>query len=164
MSTTLKDNDSDSDVEFEDVPLPTATNDTPSLRPSLQRAEWTPTLYLPQQRDVPIPHGSEEETQLRDRLSHGIDRINYRRMKADMDMDAPGTRASLRRYESFKELAGDVEHLVDMLWVSATRKFFLTSSLDHFGKTWPCQSFIAIYFGSFQRMSPRLTQSQPQSK
>lgn len=121
MTTAPKDNDNDSDVEFEDVPLPGATNDTPPLPPSLQRAQWTPTLFLPQQLNGPIPHGSEEETQLRDRLSHGIDRINYRRMKADMDMDAPGTRASLRRYESFKDLAVDVEHLVDMLWVSATR-------------------------------------------
>lgn len=51
-----------------------------------------------------------------------MERINYRQMKADMGMDAPETRASLRRYESFKELAGDIEHLVDMLWASSTRQ------------------------------------------
>lgn len=44
-------------------------------------------------------------------------------MKSDMGMDAPDTPASERRYESFKELAADVEGLVNTLWASATREF-----------------------------------------
>lgn len=50
-----------------------------------------------------------------------MERITYRQMKADMGMDGPETLASHRRYESFKELAGDIEHLVDLLWASSTR-------------------------------------------
>ncbi|KAJ5580167.1 uncharacterized protein N7459_006152 [Penicillium hispanicum] len=121
--------DSDSDIEFEDVPLPSAQASTSNHMPSngihpsgvqLPRQPWTPTLSLPQQRAGPVPAGSEDETQLRGRLSTGIERINYRQMKSVMGMDAPDDRASSRRYESFKELALDVEGLVDMLWASAT--------------------------------------------
>lgn len=117
-----QDMDSDSDVEFEDVPLSQNTTNEISVTTGPARTPWTPTLSLPPQRETPIPSGSEEETQLRGRVSSGIERINSRQMKADMGMDAPETHASLRRYESFRELAGDVEHLVDMLWASATRK------------------------------------------
>lgn len=46
-------------------------------------------------------------------------------MKSDMGMDAPDTPASERRYESFKELAADVEGLIDTLWASATREFHI---------------------------------------
>lgn len=122
MSTNpTQENDSDSDVEFEDVPFShTTANGTSHTAPG--RPAWTPALSLPSQRDSPIAAGSEEETQLRGRLSSGIERITYRQMKANMGMDAPETCVSLRRYESFKELADDVEHLVDMLWASATRK------------------------------------------
>lgn len=123
MSTLpAQDNESDSDVEFEDVPISHSTANGISLTVSPERRPWTPTLSLPPQRDTPIPAGSEEETQLRGRLSSGMERITYRQMKADMGMDAPETRVSLRRYESFKELAGDIEHVVDMLWASSTRQ------------------------------------------
>lgn len=44
-------------------------------------------------------------------------------MKSDMGMDAPDTPVSLRRYEGFKDLVVDVDSLVDMLWVSATREY-----------------------------------------
>lgn len=123
-ATPAQDTDSDPDVEFEDVPLPQkSTINGVSLTTGPARSPWTPSLSLPPQRETPLPAGSEEETQLRGRVSSGIERINYRQMKAEMGMDAPETHASHRRYESFRELAGDVEHLVDMLWASASRKF-----------------------------------------
>ncbi|KAJ6185064.1 hypothetical protein N7519_006365 [Penicillium mononematosum] len=120
-----QDSDSDSDVEFEDVPmsLPSRPRDETDIAisiPSTPRPQWTPTLSLPQQRNQPIPSGSEEETQLRGQISTGIERVTYRKMKSDMGMDAPDTPASERRYESFKELAADVEGLIDTLWASAT--------------------------------------------
>jgi hypothetical protein len=125
-----QDSDSDSDVEFEDVPmfLPSRPRNREETDiainiPSTPRPQWTPTLSLPQQRSQPIPSGSEEETQLRGQISTGIERVTYRKMKSDMGMDAPDTPASERRYESFKELAADVEGLVNTLWASATREF-----------------------------------------
>ncbi|KAJ5177435.1 uncharacterized protein N7500_000134 [Penicillium coprophilum] len=121
-----QDTDSDGDVEFEDVPisLPARSRnrqdtgiqiDIPSRQP-----QWSPTLSLPQQRSQPISSGSEEEIQLRGQISTGIERVTYRKMKSDMGMDAPNTPVSERRYESFKELAAEVEGLIDMLWASAT--------------------------------------------
>ncbi|CAG7944097.1 unnamed protein product [Penicillium nalgiovense] len=119
--------DTDSDVEFEDVPMSLPSRprnreetDIAISIPSTPRPQWTPTLSLPQQRSQPIPSGSEEETQLRGQISTGIERVTYRKMKSDMGMDAPDTPASERRYESFKELAADVEGLIDTLWASAT--------------------------------------------
>ncbi|KAJ5413417.1 hypothetical protein N7465_005722 [Penicillium sp. CMV-2018d] len=119
--------DSDSDVEFEDVPisLPTRSRnrediEIPITIRSNPQPQWTPTLSLPHQRSQPIPSGSEEETQLRGQISTGIERVTYRKMKSDMGMDAPDTPASERRYDGFKDLATDVEDLIDMLWASAT--------------------------------------------
>jgi hypothetical protein len=124
-----QDSDSDSDVEFEDVPISLPSRprnrevtDIAISIPPTPRPQWTPTLSLPQQRSQPIPSGSEAETQLRGQISTGIERVTYRKMKSDMGMDAPDTPASERRYESFKELAADVEGLIDTLWASATRE------------------------------------------
>ncbi|KAJ5355740.1 hypothetical protein N7517_010349 [Penicillium concentricum] len=121
-----QDTDSDSDVEFEDVPIslpsrPRNREDTgiPITIPS-RPPQWSPTLSLPQQRSQPISSGSEEEIQLRGQISTGIERVTYRKMKSDMGMDAPDTPVSERRYESFKELAAEVEGLIDTLWASAT--------------------------------------------
>ncbi|KAJ5951744.1 uncharacterized protein N7479_010157 [Penicillium vulpinum] len=122
-----QDIDSDSNVEFEDVPISLPNRyrnredaEIPIVIPSTRQPQWTPTLSLPQQRSQPITSGSEEETQLRGQISTGIERVSYRKMKSDMGMDAPGTPVSARKYESFKELAADVEGLVDTLWISAT--------------------------------------------
>ncbi|KAJ5180817.1 hypothetical protein N7492_004027 [Penicillium capsulatum] len=117
----FRDSDEDEefeDVEFEDVPLqaPGANGDhqpPPAVR-------WSPTLTLPQQRNEPLALGSNEETRLRNRLSEGIDQINYREMRTRMGMDTPDTPAAERGYESFSQLCREVEALVDLLWASAT--------------------------------------------
>jgi len=119
---TKDDSDSDSDVEFEDV-LPQSNQNGSS------HSTWTPTLILPNQRPRPVDPGSEDEIQLRGRLTSGIDRITYRQMKADMSMDAPNTPSTHRRYDSFKELAADLEGMVDMLWASATCKSSVPSPM-----------------------------------
>ncbi|KAJ5606894.1 hypothetical protein N7537_003513 [Penicillium hordei] len=119
--------DSDSDVEFEDVPIshPAGSRnrgdiEIPIIIRSTPQPQWTPTLSLPRQRSQPIPSGSEEETQLRGQISTGIERVTYRKMKSDMGMDAPDTPASERKYDSYQDLAADVENLIDTLWASAT--------------------------------------------
>lgn len=131
--------DSDSDVEFEDVPISLPTRsinrediEIPITIRSDPQPQWTPTLSLPQQRSQPIPSGSEEETQLRGQISSGIERVTYRKMKSDMGMDAPDTPASERRYDSFKDLAADVEDLIDTLWASATREFHILYYIPFF--------------------------------
>lgn len=116
-----RDPDSDSDVEFEDI-LPQSNQSNSNQNGTPAHQTWTPTLILPSQRPTPVTPGSEDETQLRGRLTTGLERITYRQMKADMGMDAPGTPHTDRRYENFKELADDIEGMIDMLWVSATRK------------------------------------------
>lgn len=120
MSQNNIDHDSDLDEEFEDVPINKSNN---TSQPTSQR-KWTPSLSLPPQQPSPIP-GSQEETQLRGRLSTGIERITYRQMKSEMGMDAPDTHISHRKYESFAELSAEVENLIDMLWASSSRKCFL---------------------------------------
>ncbi|KAJ5108709.1 hypothetical protein N7456_005384 [Penicillium angulare] len=131
MSNIPADSDGDSDVEFEDIPLPShqrAADDTSASIHSVSfqtpRQPWVPTLFLPEQRAEPIRPGSEEETQLRGRLSTGMERINYRHMKSQMGMDESGSgsgvRASERQFESFGELAAEVGGLVDILWASAS--------------------------------------------
>lgn len=109
------------DVEFEDVPL-RSSRANGTHKPPAQRTVWTPELSLPRQRDEPIASGSEEETQLRGRLSEGIDRINYREMRGLVGMDVPDTPVTERGYTSFAQLCQDVEALVNALWASATRE------------------------------------------
>lgn len=148
--------DSDSDVEFEDVPLRSAQASASNNGPtngihaattsiSLQQQPWRPTLSLPQQRTQPIPAGSETETQLRGRLSAGIDRITYRQMKSEMGMDAPESSASSRRYESFKDFAFDVDGMIDMLWASATREYPCRLAFSHFHARIVQCTFLAVY-------------------
>ncbi|KAJ5481032.1 hypothetical protein N7539_006926 [Penicillium diatomitis] len=122
--------DSDSDVEFEDVPIQ-PSQPQPKIPSSLdqpsEHAEsvsanipWTPELHIPEQRETPVASGSDAERQLRGRLSMAIDRINTRQMKARIGMDATNTQAGLTRYTSIQQLADDIEGTADMLWESAT--------------------------------------------
>ncbi|KAJ5681488.1 uncharacterized protein N7477_001428 [Penicillium maclennaniae] len=117
------DPDSDSNVEFEDVlSQPSQRQSQTQPQNNISHVPWTPTLSLPRQRDHPATPGSEEETQLRGRLTAGLDRITYRQMKAEMGIDTDTDLAPAeRRYKSFEELAYDINTLIDMLWVSATR-------------------------------------------
>ncbi|KAJ5979938.1 hypothetical protein N7481_007236 [Penicillium waksmanii] len=134
MTTKDRECDSDSDLneEFEDVPgiHEHSTNPNPNTNSNgffsaqsttnLNKTKsWTPTLNLPPQKPTPSP-GSEEETQLRGRVSAAIERITYRQMKSEMGMDAPDTHVSHRRYENFAEFAADVDALIDLLWGSAS--------------------------------------------
>lgn len=118
--------DSDSDVEFEDIPITHAAREEDTdISLVLRHQEWIPRLSLPPQRAQPLPSGSTAETQLRGQISTGIERVTYRKTKADMGMDAPNTPATHRKYESFAELADDVDGLIDTIWASATRELYV---------------------------------------
>ncbi|KAJ5893026.1 hypothetical protein N7504_009717 [Penicillium tannophilum] len=130
-TATPEETDTESDVEFEDVPLAAAPRSAPetdnngassvhSVSFQTETPLWVPMLSLPEQRAEPLRPGSTEETQLRGRLSTGIERINYRHMKSEMGMDGSETRASEKRFENFAQLAREVGSLVDSLWASAT--------------------------------------------
>ncbi|CAI7649356.1 unnamed protein product [Penicillium manginii] len=144
MSTQDRECDSDSDLneEFEDVPgiqHPTNSNSNGTSSPFFSNSNqspaqptktksWTPTLTLPPQNPTPIP-GSEEETQLRGRVSTAIERITYRQMKSEMGMDAPDTHTSHRRYENFADFAADVNALIDLLWASASQSLITLAGI-----------------------------------
>ncbi|KAJ5109754.1 hypothetical protein N7532_002399 [Penicillium argentinense] len=116
----MADSDSD-DAQWEDVPIQhqgeTGHASDHANGVVITPAPWTPLLTLPPQRATPIPAGSDEENNMRNRIDLGIENVNYRQMKAEIGMfDDEDVPASQRPYESFMQLAGDVEKLVDLLW------------------------------------------------
>lgn len=128
------DHDSDEDVEFEDVPgfrpvqveTPVANvSDSPSghIGPVTATIAWVPQLNIPPQRAAPYPSGSDEEVQLRGRLSEALERIESRHMKTQMSLARSVGEPDHLRYKSVQELANDIEDTANMLWSSATRKF-----------------------------------------
>lgn len=120
--------DSDSDVEFEDVPMNNSIreefDDIPAF---LQPQTWTPSLPLPPQRPEPIPSGSPEEIQVRGQISTRIESVAYRKLQHDIGMESSHSTGPGGRYESFTELAHDVDGLVNTIWASATRKSTFSS-------------------------------------
>lgn len=129
----LDDHDSDEDVEFEDVPgfrsvqaeAPAGiVSDGPSghIDPVTAPVEWVPQLNMPPQRAAPYPSGSDEEVQLRGRLSRALERIEFRHMKAQMSLGQSIGEPDHIRYTNVEELANDIEDTADMLWSSMTRK------------------------------------------
>ena len=68
-------------------------------------------------------------------------------MKSQFGMDAPDTGTSELRYISFKDLSGDVEALIDMLWASATREFFSDQLFERSALSgFTCGSVVLFFF------------------
>lgn len=129
--------DSDEDMEWEDVPMQHRTENTqeglslslpsmPAPATSISNRDISnpEPVSLPPQRNEPIPSGSKEESQIRHRLSAGIERIQNRSVKTKLNVFLENAPPSERGYTSYKELAGDIEQLVDMLWATATRTYW----------------------------------------
>ncbi|KAK2787462.1 hypothetical protein FQN52_007180 [Onygenales sp. PD_12] len=103
---------------------------SPSPAPSSSTTTTTTTLTprLPQQRKHPLRPGSAKETAVINFVDSHILAINRRHAKkfssafADENDDdgGGGGGGGGRGYESFKEVARDVEAIVDVLWVSGT--------------------------------------------
>ncbi|KAK1149997.1 hypothetical protein N8T08_003555 [Aspergillus melleus] len=93
----------------------------PSPAPSSSTA--TPSI-LPKQRSHPLRPGSTKETTVINHVDRVILTINRRHAKkfssAYEDPTQSGSSQFERGYESFQEVAKDIEGLVDVLWVSGT--------------------------------------------
>lgn len=101
-------------ASFEDkLPTPPTSSAAPSQHAS----------PLPQPRKHPLKPGGPRESDLIRYLDHGINRIQKRvdnRMTNRKLKPAPGEEEG---YRAFWEVAKDLDGLVDVVWVSASRKY-----------------------------------------
>lgn len=96
----------------ENLPTPPASSAAPSQHPS----------PLPQPRKHPLKPGGPRESDLIRYLDHGINSIQKRvdnRMTNRKLKPEPGEEQG---YSAFWEVARDLDGLVDVVWVSASRK------------------------------------------
>ncbi|KAJ5806909.1 hypothetical protein N7474_010501 [Penicillium riverlandense] len=77
-------------------------------------------ISLPPQREQPIPAGSDEETQTRNRLEKEIEKVIYRASKTRLGIRVPNAPPSQRAYETYKELALDMDKVIDKIWACGT--------------------------------------------
>jgi hypothetical protein len=75
----------------------------------------TAAVHLPRTRSKPLPSGSAKESQFIRYLDEQIQKITRKHTRRGMG-DSEG-------YRSFDELAKDVETLIELVWISATREF-----------------------------------------
>lgn len=120
--------------------IPPISSPTPSSTSSA-----TPST-LPRQRSHPLRPGSLKESTLINHLDKTLLSINRRHAKKfssryenPPESESAGTTTesaagpaaagqSERGYESFSEVVGDVEPVVDLVWVSGTRMYIFTAS------------------------------------
>lgn len=99
---------------------------------------------LPQQRQHAVRPGSSKEANLLAWVEAAVLRINRRHakkfsgMQAKREEDSTGAEAEedVPGYESFSEVAADITRVLDVLWVSNTRKLYLQ----------PCTYYLSTYF------------------
>ncbi|KAF5866788.1 hypothetical protein ETB97_009946 [Aspergillus alliaceus] len=90
-------------------PAPLTSTDTPSI--------------LPKPRSHPLKPGSAKEAFVINHVDKTILTINRRHAKKfSSAFDDQAQQESEKGYESFKEVAKDIEGLVDVLWVTGTRE------------------------------------------
>lgn len=97
----------------EELPTPPASSVAPSTHPN----------PLPKPRKHPLKPGSPKEAELISFLARGLghvqvrihNRTNRRNMSTLMESEEKG-------YRTFAEAAKDLEPLVDVIWVSGSRK------------------------------------------
>lgn len=93
----------------------------PSPAPSSALSSATISHSLPQQRHHPLKPGSGKETAVINYVDSHILAINRRHAKK-FSSSFSGEKDEDRGYERFREVVKDIEAVVDMLWVSGTRK------------------------------------------
>ena len=95
----------------------------PSPPPSSARSSSTAASILPDPRSTPLKTGSAKESSFIDHVDRkllGISRRYEKRYNADFE-DETSEDLEGRGYESFGELAKDMEGVIDIVWVSGTR-------------------------------------------
>ena len=125
---------SEQDIESNTI-SPMNSNDSQSggfIRPSIfspapsSLASSTANVHLPRTRTKPLPSGSAKESSFIRHLDERIQRIQRRYAKRGTTASSePDNPANPPGYHSFAEVARDVEELVELVWISATREFCL---------------------------------------
>ena len=95
----------------------------PSPPPSSSYSQSTTTSILPDPRSKPLKPGSAKESSFIDHVDRkllGISRRYEKRYNTDFENE-PSADPEGRGYESFGELARDMEGVIDVVWVSGTR-------------------------------------------
>lgn len=95
----------------------------PSPPPSSAHSASTATTTLPQPRYTPLKPGSTKESSFIDYVDRkllGVSRRYEKRFNTDFE-EEPSKEVEGRGYESFGELAKDLEGIIDVVWVSGTR-------------------------------------------
>lgn len=107
----------------------TAGGFIPPVSPTPSSTSTATPSALPKQRSHPLRPGSLKESTLINHLDKTLLSINRRHAKkfssryegGQTEVEAGEREGSERGYESFAEVVGDVEPVVDLVWVSGTR-------------------------------------------
>ncbi len=91
----------------------------PSPAPSSSLIPGAPSLPTP--RHYPLKPGSQKEIAFINFIDSKILHIN-RRYAKKFSSDRDETDEEARGYEDFDNVVEDIEHVLDAIWVSATRK------------------------------------------
>ncbi|RHZ66939.1 hypothetical protein CDV55_102644 [Aspergillus turcosus] len=93
----------------------------PSPAPSSMSSSTATPTALPKPRSHPLKAGSMKETTVINHIDTQLLRINRRHAKKfSSTYDDQSQQDPERGYESFQEVARDIEGLLDVLWVSGT--------------------------------------------
>ena len=113
----------------------TSTNDQPGpggfLHPTLPSPPAssvdtvsTASTVLPHSRSTPLQTGTRKESSFIDYVDRkllGVSRRYEKRYNSEFENE-PSSDIEGRGYENFTELTNDMEALIDVVWVSGTRK------------------------------------------
>ena len=97
----------------------------PSLLPSAAASDTTPArLLLPRQRASPLKPGSQKQSALIDHIDRKLLHVSRRYAKrCNARLLEQNDQDDVKGYDSFAQLANDMNLVLDVVWVSATRKF-----------------------------------------
>lgn len=94
----------------------------PSPAPSNNSSSTITASTLPRQRTRPLPPGSAKEVEVINHIDGGVLRMNRRHAKKFSSSYA-GKGEPDSGYDSFKEVARDVDGIINVLWVSGSRTY-----------------------------------------
>jgi hypothetical protein len=81
------------------------------------------TATLPHPRDHPLKAGGNKEATLIRVVDQSLLKIQRRYAKREEEVREKEADPDAMGYRSFSEAASDIEKLVDLIWVSGTRKY-----------------------------------------